>query len=609
MSCGGNGGLSIPVNKITRGIIMKHMPENFLERKLDNFSLRHKLWILYIICVLIPLFVTDGVILAVLIREERASRLHEMEGITEAIQSELSFTLSEIASRTNKIMINERIHQFLINRYRRPVDYVEAMYEMTRDSLFTLGFAASNSKVTIYADNETIINGNYFYRLSTVLDQAWYQTFLQSGRDKQLLFYYGDERDQFVTPRRQITYIAKADYYPTKGDGIIIRYDLDYTNFVNKMNDRNYDLHYYVCDQNTILFSNIGYSNHTDKYEMLTGTEKIDYEHRFQLYGQDFRVLIPAQENSILDQLREDQLVILLLLAINIILPYVLTRSIYRSFTSRLQQLSLAFDHVNETPVFVQNIHGKDEIASLMRNYNAMVQKSQELVQTVFKEKILKQEMDIARQNAELRALQTQINPHFLYNALESIRMHSLIKKEEETAQMIARLALLERQSANWMTDQVTIHSEMSFIEAYLELQRTRFSNRLTYDISVEEDCMELCLPKLTLVTFVENACVHGVESKASGSHIFVRIYRKDNILTIEVEDTGKGISEELAADLNRQIRECSFDTLSQTSHVGIVNACLRLKMFCEKVTITLESEEGIGTMVTIRIPIEEEQT
>jgi two-component system sensor histidine kinase YesM len=105
----------------------------------------------------------------------------------------------------------------------------------------------------------------------------------------------------------------------------------------------------------------------------------------------------------------------------------------------------------------------------------------------------------------------------------------------------------------------------------------------------------------------VENACVHGVENKASSSHIFIRIYRKDNILTLEVEDTGKGISEELAAELNRQILNCSFETLNQTSHVGIVNACLRLKMFCEKVSITLESEEGIGTMVTIRIPIGED--
>jgi two-component system sensor histidine kinase YesM len=586
---------------------MKHTPGNFLERKMDNFSLRHKLWILYVICVLIPLFVTDGVILTILIREERSSRIHEMEGIAEAIQSELSFTITEIASRTDKIMINERIHQFLIKYYVRPVDYVKAMYAMTRDSLFTLGFAASNSKVTIYADNETIINGNYFYRLSTVQEQEWYQTFLQSGREERMLFYYADERDRFITPRRQITYIANADYYSSPGDGIVIRYDLNYTSFINTMNERNYDLLYYVCDRNRILFSNNGYTDQSKPYETLTGTEKIDYEYDFQLYGQDFRVLIPVQENNILEQLREDQWVILLLVAINIILPYVLTRSIYRSFTSRLQQLSQAFDHVNETPVFVGHIHGKDEIASLMRNYNAMVQKSHELVQTVFKEKILKQEMDIARQNAELRALQSQINPHFLYNALESIRMHSLIKKEEETAQMIARLALLERQSANWTTDQVTIRSEMTFIEAYLELQRIRFSNRLTYDVFVEENCMELCLPKLTLVTFVENACVHGVESKASSSHIFVRIYRKDNILTLEVEDTGKGISEALAAELNRQIKNCSFETLSQTNHVGIVNACLRLKMFHDKVSIALESEEGIGTMVTIRIPIEED--
>ena len=135
----------------------------------------------------------------------------------------------------------------------------------------------------------------------------------------------------------------------------------------------------------------------------------------------------------------------------------------------------------------ISYVRGKDEIGSLMSNYNRMVARTNELIQIVYKNKIKEQEMLVERQNAELLALHSQINPHFLFNALESIRMHSLLKNEYETADMVEKLALMQRQYVEWGNDSVEIRREMEFVRAYLGLQKYRFGERLSYSLEVEE--------------------------------------------------------------------------------------------------------------------------
>ncbi len=143
-----------------------------------------------------------------------------------------------------------------------------------------------------------------------------------------------------------------------------------------------------------------------------------------------------------------------------------------------------------------------------MDNYNRMADRMNSLIDTAYRCRLKEQKMDIARQNAELMALYSQINPHFLFNALESIRMHSILKKEEETADMIQKLAIMVRQNVDWSSDSNTIKRELAFVEAYLSLQKYRFGERLSYQINAQEDCQNILVPKLTITTFVENACV-----------------------------------------------------------------------------------------------------
>ena len=120
------------------------------------------------------------------------------------------------------------------------------------------------------------------------------------------------------------------------------------------------------------------------------------------------------------------------------------------------------------------------------------------------------------------------------------------------------------------------------------------------------EDCADYYIPKLTLTTFVENACVHGMEKKASTCWIYVRVYLRGSLLYIEIEDTGSGMEEETVQKMNESMRNCSIDDIKENKHVGIINACLRLKMISEgNVKFFLESEPGVGTFMTIRVESE----
>lgn len=455
-----------------------------IETQMNNFKVKQKLQILYVCCVLIPLILTDSIILSVLIRGERTEQIYNMKNIASAVQYDLLYTIGENVSNKNKIYINRRINDFMDKEYGTELDFIMARYDLVVNSLFNIGFNSDSSRIIFYADNEGIVNGGYFFRLSTVKGEDWYQDFSESGLDEVLYCYFSGDRNLSPIPERTVSFIKRLNYFRDSGYEKLVKYDIDYNNLVRKIMNMQYNLPVYVCNGNRILFSNTGDSKYTEPFASLTGEEDIGYEKQITLYGQVLRIIVLKPQATIMTRIGENLPLILFLIAINILLPWMLMQIINRSFTGRLRELSRVFDTVEETSLtLISPVRGKDEIGGLMSNYNRMVEKFHEMIRIIYKDRLEKQEMDIARKNAELLALQSQINPHFLFNVLESIRMHSLIRGEQETAAMIEKLALLERQNVKW-SDYVKTREEISIIEAYLELQKYRFEDRLKFPIT-----------------------------------------------------------------------------------------------------------------------------
>lgn len=581
-----------------------------VEKKLNDLSIMRKLTLLYVMCVLVPLVLTDGVVLTIILQGERAEQKYEMENVASAVQSDLTYTFEEAAKMANSLYIDRSINEFLEKRYESGVDYFKASAGVMEKTFYEISSGTQNTNVIMYSDNETIVNGNHFHQISSVKEEEWYQTLQYSGGDILLIFYYIGEAAPTSTTPRKVSVIRKLDYYKDLPSEKLVKIDLDYSTIVRRLNDMKFNMPVYLCKGNQILFSNVGYSGNRTQFSYLPDKIKIDkkvYEREFNIYGSEMRILVMPPEDTVFTRMEQYTPLILFLLAVNILLPLILARMINRSFTVRLFELGHAFEQIDaESIKEIEEIQGHDEISGLMRNYNRMVVRFRELIKTVYIDRLERQKMDMARQNAELLALHSQINPHFLFNVLESIRMHSVLKGEEETASMIERLAVLERQNVQWRSDYVTISEELQFIEAYLELQKYRFGNKLSYEIEVEKECERYVLPKLTLVTFVENACVHGAEKKAMSCWIYVRIYRKNDMLCIEVEDTGDGMEEDAVEAFLYKMRTCSIEELMGNKHVGMMNACLRLRMSTdERAEFELESEKGVGTYILIKVPLE----
>lgn len=574
-------------------------------KELNKLKLNKKFVILYFFCVFIPLVVTDVLIINIVYEKEVSENQSDMNYVASLYTNSLYNLMASNQTYVNSINMNRKIDSFLNTEYESSYEYYDQYFALINDSFLSSLSGLNSDNICVYADNDTILDSSYFKKLSGGRDSVWYKMFMDSGEEEGLYVYYDEDIiSNSLIQKRGIYYIKRLTYYRNGCEKIAV-VENDPAGFQRDMKALSNRYPMYIRYENYVIFTNMG--------DDIIYVDEIDTQNReayvtyVNLKNTTFEIVILNDSDILAMILKDQQKIILVMIFFSVLFPFFAIRLINQSIIMRILELEKAFAKSSGN-VFkrIEDIDGTDEIAGMMRKYNEMADANNNLINMVYKNRLKEQENDIARKNAELLALQSQINPHFLFNALESIRMHSLLKGETETSVMVGKLALMQRQNVEWGQDFVTIKKEMESIEAYLGLQSYRFSERLKYEIDMNEDCADYLIPKLTVVTFVENACVHGIEPKQGPGWIFVRVYRKEDSLFIEVEDTGGGMGEDEVREMLRNINNVSIETLKGKKHIGILNACLRLKMISsDEAEIRIDSEEGVGMIVEIKLPLD----
>lgn len=262
-----------------------------------------------------------------------------------------------------------------------------------------------------------------------------------------------------------------------------------------------------------------------------------------------------------------------------------------------LRRLSAMMEKVGKGNFDVSfSYESKDEIGTLTSYFNRMVVQVQKLVQEVYQEQYLKQK-------AELKSLRMQINPHFLYNTLESINWMSRIKGVPEIGDMVKALGDLMRVSING-DDFISVEEEMRNINNYLMLQKFRYGDRFQVVMDISEDILNVKIPKLILQPIVENAIVHGLEEKVGNGKIVITGAVEDGKVSIRVDDDGVGMNEDRTAAIlvdGERVRQPEEHT-----HIGLINVDRRIKLYYgQEYGISITSAPGHGTGVRISFPIE----
>ena len=336
------------------------------------------------------------------------------------------------------------------------------------------------------------------------------------------------------------------------------------------------------------------------KYQSGSFFLKIDNEEKFVVYSISkystwrYIVIIPASD--ILGKVYEIRSFLFVIISITILLVFGITLLLSFTFYKPLEKLVSAMQKIESRNLNVKiDDKRRDEYQKVYKGFNDMVSELKSLINDLTNEKILKKE-------AEIKLLQAQINPHFLYNTLESIHSIAKIKNVEEISLMVSALSKFFRISLSGGKDIVTLSEAIDLAVSYLTIQNIRFKGKISYDVNVTEELKGYKVPKLILQPIVENSIYHGIERRKGEGKLVITGEMEDGVLKLVVEDNGIGIDKDNLQELRESIESESFED-SRNFALRNLNRQIKLK-YGPGYGIYIESESGIGTRVSVRLPI-----
>ncbi len=253
-----------------------------------------------------------------------------------------------------------------------------------------------------------------------------------------------------------------------------------------------------------------------------------------------------------------------------------------------------------------ENIHQEvivdreDELGYLSKCFNKMSKEIDNLLNRVYKE-------ELTRREAELKALQAQINPHFLFNTLESINWMAQLNNVPEIRDMVTSLGALIEASIGKGSPMVPLSKELKYIDSYLLIMKNRYGERLSYESDIDTSLLGQEVPKLILQPLIENAIYHGIDKMRKKGTIKLTIRREDETIYIEIMDNGKGMLPEEVEDLNQKFKEDRDDYIlgDNRKSIGLANVNGRVKLFFGKdYGLQIESEYETYTKMKLYLPI-----
>lgn len=370
----------------------------------------------------------------------------------------------------------------------------------------------------------------------------------------------------------------------------------------------------YITDQNGVIISKNDKSllgqqdiasitnTITEKYESNTDKAysfktEIDNSNYFVYYSisetTGWRIISLTNYDTLISDINGNYIASLFFTGGIAIIVFIFSVLVTKSITIPLNKITHAMHHTSiENKYPVVNVTGNDEISYLGDTFNIMSKRIQELIIEIT-------EVHKKERQAEFKALQSQINPHFLYNTLDSINWLAYISGNLDICEIVNSLSRFFRLSLNKGNDFYTIADELNHLKCYINILKIKYRDSIDFTQDIDDECLRYKTIKILLQPIVENSVCHGIEPKGGKGKIHIKIYRQDHTIKMEVFDNGIGINEETQQEI-----EDSFKTNNNKKGYGMANIDERIKIyFGIHYGLSIERNQPCGTKVTIVIP------
>lgn len=581
-------------------------------------TIQLKLLSMYVIVLLIPIILV-GYYLSIELRENLIeTKTKEIEQNTEKIESDLFQAMS------NVILISDWLYQDPELRSILETEYTSD-YEIFRDyqnyEMFSdyLKYYDELANIRFFVENDTLRSSlGLFPTTNDIKQEEWYQRAVE----KKGQFTWEFMKDPVT--QQSLLYLTRSVYDGTQFLGVLTVAMSNQK--ISTILSSSTSPVFITLDDETPIFSyprseNIMVSY--GPYEDIVKLKKVSDENSItaqeevnngpvnlnirkieipKILNSQMKVIGLVPTNTIVAEanqvLGNAYLVVAIVFAITLLLLYTFIWRFNRRIL-RLQDAMTKVAHGNFS--IPSTIEGTDEITDVYEQLYLTMESLQQLIENNYSHQLSKQNWEIQKKESEFKLLASQINPHFLYNTLEMIRMKALRNSDREVAEIVKILSKLMRKALERNHDEQSLTDELKFIEMYLQIQKLRFGERISYTITKDFEEDYLILP-MVLQPLVENSFVHGIEPKVEKGHIHIAASKVEDELILLIQDNGIGIVEEKLKNLQEMLIEAK-----DSDRIGLSNVNLRIKQYYgPEYGVRIDSKENEGTTITITLPLKE---
>lgn len=587
---------------------MKNIRYLSIFRRLSQFSIRRQLFIVYLPVIFLSTFAIGLFLVFDSTRQLTANYQHLAELNAQRVKSVLFDTTNTLNNTASSLSNDTHLRQFLTTNYETDISAIAdiANYDQL-DEIKKMQTSIAN--ITIYTTNRSIPNYTYFQQVDDATRETiWYQKALV-------------QPDAFLMTLPEESNANRLHLYkslplPLSTETAVLDIQIDYNYLSNRLRNSSYELELQLNDDPIFYSDKISQVGEIGQLTNLANAQPTTFflnsnqnkilltkstlmmnnkEDVITIYAADTKAYSNLQANLI----RWSTIVLVILIA-----TFMIVYLFARFFTKRISQLQQAvYFAAIEDYDFFQNISGEDEISQISLDFHKIIQRIKTNEEEIYRSRLTQQELLNQQQQMEFNILAGQINPHFLFNTLETIRMMALTSGNSDVVYAIKLLAKSMRYTLEAHGTQLTsLEESLDAVHVYVKIQRMRFGNRVNFSYSVSNEINQKDMQILPLLVqpLVENAISHGLEGLTYPGFVRLTITKEEHDVLIVVQDNGTGITPEKLELLQRKI---AIPSTHAKKNIGLANVNHRVKMFYgPDYGLTIESIFGSGTQVILRI-------
>lgn len=585
---------------------------NNISKRMNNLYLKKKLIILYTLCAILPITV-----LSLYLLTETRERLlilsdSQIQSNNQTNRSMLMSVTSLATSISKIIASDDDLLKIISTEYIDQKD----VYSDYRNFTLLNEFISNHVEIAdirVYISNPTVASSGKYYQITEKTKRTdWYLTLSQNQAEITWVHTDSFSSDAILYLLRKIT-IPNSSNYAILAIGIS-------SSYFSLINHDQLQSTYLTLDDGYIFYSTD--KSHIGRFLSLTPLEKLrGYSSSLYKFNNSRIMAMESSLNAFsskqsfyittisndYQQIMKTLIIISGIIVIVTLVPLLLFVSFSNRYSSRLMIVREQMHKIAGGNLMIEDYYlGTDELGQLFQDMKATITEIQELHERILKEQKEKDQIALRQQQMQFELLASQINPHFLFNTLETIRMHALLAKQTELNNIIFKLGQTLRYLLETPSTTTTLDKELKHLEDYLEIQHFRFQDKLNYSIHVHPN---LNLQRIVLLPFilqpiVENAVKHGFSTKKKGGMIKINVFTRNSNLIITISDNGCGIAAEKLDELKREL---SIVKEIAGSHIGMQNVNNRIKLYYgHEYGLHIDSVEGEGTTVSVQIPYKE---